>query len=517
MQQPHPAKLISPRRVRLLALITVAASAAAVLGIGGCGPSTTVVPTEKAKPYAGAALRVSCPHAEFAKAIAPLARAWAGRHDAKVEVVPDPMAPGDAADLGVIPVADLGSWADRGELVPAPTSLRAAGNAYQRQDVIDVYRERLAGWGRQTLALPLAGGGAVIVYRADRLADPPTRAKFSDRFGRPPDRLATWEDFAEWAELLAALDGKPSLPPAPDDPDRLADLFFRVAACYDRPALNDAALARRQDDRQFEAEILSFQYRADTGRPRLESPGFVAAAGWLARLRAGKCLPDGPPEGPAAALARGAAALAVVSLTDLAELSRLARQKGMVPLTQFAVAPLPGTRAYFDPASGKPTPAAAANYIPYFAGGLLGVVRTRCANPDAAFDLLADLGGPTRSRELVSATELGVGPFRESHLSPERLVIWLEYGFDHVRSKALQAALQQNVRADVRNPAIALRTPDHAALTAALAGELRRVARGEEADAARAMERANAAWQQLDAKAPADQIQTWRRRAAGLD
>jgi hypothetical protein len=519
MQQPQRAKLIPGRRARLLALITVALSTLAgaiLLSAGGCGPSTTGVPIKEAKPYAGAALRVSCPRPEFAAVLTPLAKAWASRNDANVDVVPDPMAPGDAADIGVIPIAELGTWADRGELAPIPPALRAAGNAYQRQDVIEVYRERLAGWGRQTLGVPLAGGAAVIVYRADRLADPQTRAKFSGRFRRPPDRLATWEDFAEWAELLAALDGKPSLPPAPDAPDQLADLLFRVAACYDRPALNDIAVAKRQSDPKFEEEILSFQHQVATGRPRLDSPGFVAAAGWLARLRAGKCLPDGPPGGQANALARGAASLAVLSLGELSELTRLARQKGAVPLTHFGVAQLPGTRSYFDLA-GKPTPVAGANYVPYFSGGLLGVVRTRCASPDAAFDLLANLGGPALSQQLVGAPELGVGPFRESHVSPERLLLWLGYGFDDARSRALLSALQQNVRSDVRNPAFELRGPDHAGLTAALAAELRRLARGEEADAARAMGRANAAWQELDAKVPADKLLAWRRRAAGLD
>jgi ABC-type glycerol-3-phosphate transport system substrate-binding protein len=516
MQQPRTAKLIFARRTHLYALTIIATSTAAgaLLSAGGCGPSNTGVPVVKAKPFAGAKLRVSCPRREFAAVIAPLARAWAGRNDAAVEVVTEPMAPGDAADVGVIPAAELGTWADRGELAPVPTTLRAASNAYQRQDVIDVYRERLAGWGRQTLALPLSGGAAVIVYRADRLADPPTRAKFSDRFGRPPAvPPATWEDFAEWAELLAALDGKPSLSPPPEEPDRLTDLFFRVAACYDRPALNDIAIARRRADRKFEEETLSFQYRVDDGRPRLESPGFVAAAGWLARLRATKCLPDGPAADPIKALADGTASLAVVSL---AELARLPREKGMVP-TRFGVAQLPGTRSYFEPGSEKPTPVGGANYVPYFAGGLLGVVRTRCANPDAAFDLLADLGGPTLSQQLISATELGAGPFRESHVSPERLLLWLGYGFDDARSRALQSALQQNIRADIKNPAFALRGPDHAALTAAVAGELWRLARGEEADAARAMARANAAWQEHDAKIPAEKLSSWRRRDAGLD
>lgn len=516
MQQPRPVKFLPSRRVRILALFIISATAAAaVLWTGGCGPSNTGAPPKDARPFAGTKLRVSCPDEKFAAAITPLAKAWASRAEAAVEVVTDPMAPGDAADVGVIPVADLGAWADRGELAPVPTGLRAAGNAYQRQDVLDVYRERLASWGRQTLALPLAGGGSVVVYRADRFADPPTREKFAAKFGRPPERPATWEDFAELAEFFAGLDGKPSLPPLPDSPDRLADLFFRVAACYDRQAMNDVLIARLQKEGNL--DTLSFQHRTDTGRPRLDAPGFVAAAGWLARLRAAKCLPDASAAEPARALAAGTAALGVLSLADLADLTRLSREKGMVPLAQFGVAQLPGTRTYFDPTTGKPVPAGGGNYVPYYGAGRLGVVRTRCPNPDAAFDLLADLGGPTRSLELVSATGLGVGPFRDSHLSGDRLAIWLGYGFDDARSKALLAALQQNARSDVKNPALGLRGPDHAALTAALAAELSRLGRGEEADAAKAMARATAAWQVLDAKAPADKLLSWRRRAAGLD
>lgn len=514
MQQPRSAKFLARRRGPFFALLTAGVTAVTLAWVGGCGPSDTGTQPKDARPFRDAALRVSCPDAEFARVIAPLARAWASRHGAKVEVVTDPMAAGDAADVGVLPLAELGAWADRGELVPVPTALRAAGNAYQRQDVIDAYRERLANWGRQTLALPLAGGGAVIVYRADRLADPAVREKFAARFGRPPDRPATWEDFADLAEFFAALDGKPSLPPLPDSADRLAELFFRVAACYDRQAMNDIVLARRQKVGNFEAEVLSFQFRTDTGRPRLDAPGFVAAAAWLARLRAAKCLPDAPAANPAAALADGTAALAVLTL---AELAKLPREGGKVP-DRFAVAPLPGTRTFTDPATGKPAPAAAGvNYVPYYGTGRLGVVRSRCANPDAAFDLLADLGGPARSLELVSAVGLGVGPFRDSQLSGDRLLIWTGYGFDEARSKALLTALQQNVRADVKNPTIGLRGPDHAALTAAVADVLRRVARGEEPDAAKAMARANAAWDELDAKVPAEKRLAWRRRAAGLD
>ena len=97
--------------------------------------------------------------------------------------------------------------------------------------------------------------------------------------------------------------------------------------------------------------------------------------------------PRASPSDPITALTEGAS-LAVVSL---AELSKLPRENGMVP-PRFGIAPLPGTKRYYDRSAF--TTSALPNYIPYHSGGLVGVVRSRCANVDAAFDLLAELGGP---------------------------------------------------------------------------------------------------------------------------
>src|SRR5207237_5495 len=106
---------------------------------------------------------------------------------------------------------------------------------------------------------------------------------------------------------------------------------------------------------------------------------------------------------PAGALAEGKAVLAVLTLGELARLPR----EGRMVSTRFGIGPQPpAARAYFDPA-GKPV--ARLNYVPYFAGGRLGVVRTRCPRPEAAFDLLADLGGPARRQDLVREALMGGG------------------------------------------------------------------------------------------------------------
>jgi ABC-type glycerol-3-phosphate transport system substrate-binding protein len=408
----------------------------------------------------------------------------------------------------VFPAGEFGARAEAGELTPVPPGLRAADHPFQWTGVLPPYRERLIEWGGQARAVPLAGDGYVVAYRADRLADPGFAAAHKARLGRDPAPPATWEDFADLAAALAAHAGKPSLPAM--TPGEAADLFFRVAACYDRQALADADASR--PGRGLAA--VSFQHDAATGDHRLRTAGFAAAADLLGRLAAGKCLPPPPagPSDPAAALASGDAALAVLSL---AQLSRLPRENGAVP-ARVGVAPLPGARGFVDPADGKLKPAGVPNYVPYFSGGWVGAVRTGCPHPDAGFDLLADLGGPTRSLEAVATPGLGAGPLRAAHLERDRLSAWLGYGFDPDRTKGLQEAMRQYVRQEVKNPGCGLRGPDRAELSAAAAEEVGRVAAGA-ASPADGLMRLAEAWDRIDAKAPKEARVRWRKAAAGVN
>ena len=261
-------------------------------------------------------------------------------------------------------------------------------------------------------------------------------------------------------------------------------------------------------------EALSFQFDLASAKPRLNALSFMAAANWLGTLASQKCMPlltPGVSSDPAAALADNRAALAVLSLGQLAKLPREARA---IP-ERYGVAPLPGTRSVFDPQAGRLSARAIPNYVPYFAGGRLGVVRTRCSNHTAAFDLLAELGGPTRSLEIVAAPELGAGPFRVSHLDRDRLHLWYGYGFDSVRSDALRKALERYVNVEVRNPTYGLRGPDRSALSASAAREFGKMPLGTPADEVR--QRLLDDWNQTDTAVPLEKQLKWRKFAAGLD
>ncbi|MBA4190174.1 MAG: hypothetical protein C0467_19490 [Planctomycetaceae bacterium] len=411
------------------------------------------------------------------------------------------MVAGDSADLGVIPVAELGSWADRDELAAVPAGLRAADHVYQWSGLLPAYRENLIEWAGQARAIPLAGDGSLLVYRADRLADPQFIAAFRKQVGHDPVVPATWEEFAILASLFTEFDKKPSLSPMTGP--ETAELFFRVAACYDRQAATDAIAKAGTGFSQ-----VSFLHDVASGAFRLDSPSFKAAADWLGKLPK----PTPGPSDPPVALGKGDTMLAVLSL---AQLARLPRENGRIS-ARFGIAPLPGSRQYFDPEKKQLVPAGSPNYVPYFSGGRLGVVRSRCPNPEAAFDLLAEIGSPTRSLELLSTPGLGVGPFRNAHLERDRLSAWLGYGFDADRSKSLQEAMRQYVRPEIRNPVYGLRGPDQGPLNAAASDELTKITNGTVTPDA-GLTQLIAAWNRIDEKAPKETRLRWRKVAAGLN
>jgi ABC-type glycerol-3-phosphate transport system substrate-binding protein len=498
----HDHALPSRKRVLRSACLLVL-----ILSAAGCGGDSNPEATPSAKPFTEVSLSLHCSDSAFAKAITPAVNSWATRTGAKVTVRTEKMIPNDDADVAIISAGELGAWAERGELVPVPATFRALDHPFQWGGVLPVYREQLIEWGGQAQAMPLGGDGLLIVYRADRLADPRFMTAFRQTRNRDPGVPNTWEEFAALACAFAEIDGTPSLPTLTGA--ELADLVFRVAVCYDRPAMNETAIAKQGQGLTH----VSFLHDPNTGDSRITTPGFRLANEWLGGLVACKCIPSegAQSRSPVAALLQGEASMGVLSLRQLGEL----RENGVVP-ARFGIAPLPGTATFIDPTNKQPVPSGLPNYVPYYSGGLVGVVRTRCRKSDAGFDLLAEIGSPTRSLEWVSNPNLGIGPFRAAHLERERLSAWLSYGFDAERSRQLLDAMRQYIRTEVKNPGYGLRGPDRNELSEAAAVEFANVLSGKTPPNL-CLDQLQGVWNRLDAKTSRPTLISWRKRAVGLN
>lgn len=466
-------------------------------GVLVTGCKRAAEPAVAAPPQSAVTLTLACADPATAKELLGRAAGWAATAGGvRVE-----LAAGGDADVAVVRPSELGRLAAAGRAAPLPGEYKAAGHPLQWPRVLPAYRVVLGGWAGDTVALPLAGDSLLVAYRDDRFDDPKHKTGFQARFGRGLQPPATWDDLLDAADYFTAADGKPALPGVPADPGRLLAEFHAAAACFDRRALVDADLKGK------EPPAGGFHFDPATGKPRLDAPGFRAAADWLA-----KAAPLRSPEAdPAAALTAGTAAVALVTLADL---GRLPRGPDGVADRRVRVLPPPGSRTYFgDKGSPQRAGGRAGNYVPFLgAGGWVGVVDPARPHAARAWELLAELAGPAATAARLSDPALGAGPVRADAGGGGA---WARYAFDKDRNAELAAAVRQFLAVEVVNPAVTLRTPDAADKLAALADAVRQAAAGKLTGEA-AMKQAAEAWAKQDAAADPAALKRQRRNAAGL-
>ncbi len=509
MQLTGPNSDPRPGRRRFLRSALFSGPALAFAGCNGSNeqPQATV----SSKPHAGTRLTLACPDAVLAADLKNRAAGWGAKHGVTVTVEAKPVADVPAADLAVIPAATIGRFAAAGKLLTLPARVREGGHELKWVSINEAYRVVLAGWGSDVVGLPVTGDGFVLAYRADRFADPVHQEGFRRHPGTAGRELAapaTWEDLADVAGYFAAADKKPPLPPLPADAGQLLTHFYQIAACYDRKAMT-ATEATKAGRTGVDEAAFGFQLDIATGAPRLAGPAFVAALEWFRKTNPYR--PAAASDDAVAALANGSAVAAVLSLADLA---RLRGPTGELP-RPFGLAPLPGSRSYFDP-DGKAVPVPGRNAVPYLgAGTTVGVVFRSSGNADAAWDFLADTASLSGSLALLANDRRGYGPFRTEHTDDGRELTWIEHGLDAPRVRDLVKAMRQHSAANSGNPTFVLRTPDQVELEASLAKRVRASATGE-TPAADALRHAADDWTAIQAKTPEAERKKWRRAAAGL-
>jgi multiple sugar transport system substrate-binding protein len=459
-------------------------------------------------------VRVACPSKRIAEMVRAQARTWASRQLAHVEVRTYDAGknPEKRADIWVIRPAQMPRWASAGQLLPAPATLRSAASGYEWLGLLPLYREQLLVWDRKTFALPLLGEAPLCCYRADLFTKAANKAAyraFLKKRRRPPRDLAppaSWEDFADIAEFFQQHhpSGKPapSLPPLPADGVALDRLFYTVTAPFARGAVREDEAAGNDTDALF-----SFHYNLKDGRPRLATPGFVAALRLLQRWQ--RCRPAEFSDRPEEAFAAGRAVLCLTDAPALVEF-----QKSPAVRDTVGICVLPGARQSFR-FNGAESPAKQeSNRMPYLGGaGLLGVVPRSARHAEAAWDLLASLSGPVVSKQTALEPRWGGGPIRLEHLNRER---WDAFDLDRSRTAALKEALNRTLgQHGLKNPVLCLRTPDQAAHQAALVAQLRRALAGK-VDPKDALQRVVQRWEEIDAKKGKAKVLAEYRLSLGL-
>jgi ABC-type glycerol-3-phosphate transport system substrate-binding protein len=415
-----------------------------------------------------------------------------------VEIV----APAEPADVSIIPPASLPALASRGQLTPLPAAFQQRGNLFEWPSLLPVYRELLLLWDASPFAVPLLGESPVCLYRADLFASPVHQQEFRAFLKeRHPTAAvpelrapASWQEFALIAEYFQQHPSGQfprSLPPLPAGAAELDRLFYTVAAPFARQAIRQETVqVGGQRGSEFTDKVFSFHYDLKTGKPLIDSAGFVAALEMLHRLQ--KCRPDKETAHPEEAFRDGKAVLCISDARTLLEVQRTAVLRDKV-----GICPVPGSDYFFTPSGEKKVQKEGINHVPYLGGaGWLAVVPSSAAKPQAAFDLLADLAGPARSTQIVLDPRLGGGPVRTEQVLRER---WDSFDLDPERSLALKDTLTRTLLHGLENPALCLRIPDADQQREALVREIRHALK-HKGDARLALQAVAKRWTEMNEK-----------------
>ncbi len=498
-----------------------ALGALCALGCSG-GPQPTN-DEQPAKPYANHVVRIACPTGPrgdlLVRMIRRYAAGWAARTGGQFQIVryapiSGPRA-GPPADVWALPPAEMPHWAAAGELEAVPDAIRL-GAAYDWDKLLPLYKSILLVWGEKAYALPLLGETWLCFYRLDLFGDAREQAGFR-RFlksrNRPIRDLSaprTWSEFAEVAEYF---NNRPrpgidhpcaSLPPLPDDEEEIDRTFYSVAAPLARRAVPE-------DERPQppESDLYPFHYDLNAEHPRINGPGFVQALELLRRLQAYR--PAATVREPEEAFHDGEA---VLCLASPAWVSRFQDSTSRVR-GKFGFCRVPGSEQFFPYPGQAPQPARhGANQVPYLgAGGWLAVVPLTAAEPQAAFDLLADLSGPQTSLQAVLEPAWGGSGFRREHF--EERSGWSAFGLGQDETVMLRQTVGQTMSPALLNPVVRLRTPDQQAHFQALVKAVRSSLR-EKVDARQALDHAARAWEEIDRGKPAEHRRRDYRLSLGL-
>jgi multiple sugar transport system substrate-binding protein len=449
-------------------------------------------------------IKVSCvpgPAADVLKRFSPAFEA-ANNISVETTVRPAGSPPDPKADLWIVEPAVMPSLAFARSIQPVPDIYTADGDNYAWRSLIRLYRSKLLVWGtdKDVFALPLVDEAVFCLYRNDLLTDPSARSQFKAKFGRELTSPATWQDILRIAEFFQ---GKPrpgierpcaSLPPLPKDDNSLDRMFYLVAAPFVRHAVREDRMSTASPRNLF-----SFHYDLDTGKPLLHTRGFAEALDCLSKLQRFRAAGDDPEQ----SFASGEAVLCIASAPAIARF-----QKSPAIKNKFRIARPPGSDTVYGIDLGQSPVMGSNNEIPYLgAAGALMVVPKSTANGADAFKLAAFLSNPKTSRDVVTEPDWGGGIYRDEHVK----LGFGSFGLDS--SQTLDYARIMNetyLDTKLSNPLVRLRIPDQASHRAALLKEVRAALLAGK-PAAQAMNEADAAWRELDAKmSPAERLSTYR-------
>ncbi|HIC96553.1 TPA: extracellular solute-binding protein [Candidatus Bipolaricaulota bacterium] len=342
-------------------------------------------------------------------------------------------------------------------------------------DILPVYRERIASWAGVVYSVPLDGDLHIAYYRKDCIENPEYQAAFKAKYGydlRPPK---TWQEYRDIAEFFTLNPETGKLEGWDWDGDGEPEWGFveamRKAGQADWFFLSRVAAWVADPDRPG-----AMFFDPDTMEPLINSPGHKEALKlWKEMVQFGVPGILGFDSGEIRfQYAAGKACLAM----DWADIGIIAdTDPASVVKGKVGYMILPGTTKVWNYKTGEWEEKF--NQAPFLAfGGWLGSVaknRPR-ENIIAAYDFLSFLSSPEKSLISVTTPATGFNPYRASHATPAAFRWWKAFGMVDPEAYIgiyTDSIAHENVQVDLRIPGTArYYEAMETAVVRVLAGEL---------------------------------------------
>ncbi len=275
--------------------------------------------------------------------------------------------------------------------------------SFQYNDIAPAFRDQVAKYGDELVALPYGGSALVLIYRQDAFRKEANQ-KAAQEAGLTLEPPKTWKDFEILARFFQGRDW---------DGDGKPDHGVSLALGEDSDGLANSIYLARAAASGLHRDYYSFLFDADSMAPRLTTPPFVEALASLASLS--KCGPPGMEKFDASAARAAFRDGHTAMLIDRAE-----RVSTWTTGKPTGIAPLPGSSRVYDPAQKAwqdvSTPNAP-SYLPIGGGWLIGVRHgLDKARLEAAIDFARFLADPENSNRVRAERSFAMLPFRISQM-----------------------------------------------------------------------------------------------------
>ena len=327
----------------------------------------------------------------------------------------------------------MGDIAGGGYVQPIPDDVK---EAIDWNDILPLYRERIANWGGVTYAVPFDGDSHMMYYRKD-LVNPasPYNEEFKAAYGRDLDQPKTWNEYKDIATFFQGKEVDTAGVTAP---------IYGVAEALRKKAQSFWFLMDRAAG-YSKIPGNPYFFFDETMKPLINNPGWVQGLqDWIDIY--GCCAsPDMINFDVVNVRAVFPAGQAVFGLDwgDVGPLTVDPNASVVQGLAGFGVTP--GAEKYWDYTTGAWVDAeGGVNSAPFIAfGGWVISVAKDSDVTDAAFDYIKYLAGKDLAGVLATTGGTGVNPLRQSQF--DNLELWTAAGFDEESAKDYLGAVLDTI------------------------------------------------------------------------